>query len=326
MLVFFRNNQVSTAILLAVFTFLVRIPAILGYVAPDAQPVDGAGMLYEMLFGQLAQNHTLSAVLSAILVFIQGLLVNWLVNKTRVNPERNWLAPLLYVAAVSAIPDFLFLSAPLVAATFLPLTLRLTFQIYKSPDPTLMVFDTGLLTGIGALFYVPALWFFPAVLLGLTHLRSLKVREIVAFFGALLVPEFLGWVYALWHNEGSVFRSIQFGSLWQFWDFHLDSSLSILIRCGLLALLLLTVLFSFNTYYFKRLIQVQKYNNILYWVLLTTCLSAFLRNVPTLEHFVLAGTSIGIFLALSFQNLKNKAIAEVLFFSLIVLIECVMFI
>lgn len=326
MLVFFRNNQVSTAILLAIFTFLVRIPAILGYIVPDGQPVDGAGMLYEMLFGQIAQNHTLSAILSAMLVFVQGLLVNWLVNKTRVNPERNWLAPLLYVVVVSAISDFLFLSAPLVAATFLPLVLRLTFQIYKSTDPTLIVFDAGLLTGLGALFYIPFLWFFLPVLLGLTHLRSLKIREIIVFFAALAVPGFLGWFYALWHNAGSAFSSQQFGSLWQFWNFHLESSLNIQIRCGLLVLLLLIVLFSFNAYYFKRLIQVQKYNNIMYWVLLTTCLSAFLRNVPTLEHFVPAGTVVGIFLALSFQSLKNKAIAEVLFFSLIVIIECIMFI
>ena len=326
MLVFFRNNQVSTAILLAIFTFLVRIPAILGYITPDEQPADGAGMLYEMIFGQVAQNHTLSAILSAILVFIQGLLVNWLINRTRVNPERNWLGPLLYVVVVSAIPDFLFLSAPLVAATFFPLTVRLTFQIYKSNDPTLIVFDTGFLIGVAALFYVPAMWYFLPILLGLAHVRSVKVREIVVFFGGLAVPGFLGWVYALWHNSGSVFRSQQFGSLWQFWNFQIDSSLSIQIRCGLLALLFLTVLLSFNAYYFKRLIQVQKYNNILYWLLLTTCVSALLRNVPTLEHFLLAGTSVGIFLALSFQNIKNKAIAEVLFFSLIVVIECIMFI
>lgn len=325
-LIFFRSNQVSTGILLAIFTLLVHLPALLGFITPDAAPADGAGMFYNLLFGWLAAQPLLSAIASALLVFIQGLLVNWLVNNSRVNPERNWLAPLLYVLVMSCVPDFLFLSPAIVAVTVMPIMLRLIFQIYKSADPTMIVFDAGFLTALGALFYIPTLWLFPVILLGLTHLRSLKPREIAVFMTGLFIPGFLGWIVALWNNMGGGFIQLHFSTLWQFWDFQTDFQLSTLLRSSLLLLLALTVLLSFNVYYQKRLMQVQKYNNILYWIILVTCVTAILRKTPSVEHFALAGTSVGIFMALSFQSLKNKAIAEVLFFGLLAVIGFVMFI
>jgi hypothetical protein len=325
-LVLFRSNQVSTALILAIFTILVRLPALLGYVTPDPFADDSAGMLYRFLFGWSTENPFLSALTAAAIVFVQALLVNWLVNQSRVNPERNWLAPLLYVLVMSCTPDLLFLSAPLVAVTVMPIMLRLIFQIYKSSEPTMIVFDAGFLTALGALFYVPFMWLFPVMLLALTHLRTLKLREIAVFISGLFVPGFLGWIVAVWQNMGGLFRKAHFSTLWQVWDLGIEQQLPVLVRSSVLLLLALTVLLSFNTYYHKRLMQVQKYNNIMYWIILATCATAFLRNTPTIEHFALAGTSVGIFLALSFQSLKNKAIAEVLFFGLLALVGFVMFI
>jgi hypothetical protein len=252
-------------------------------------------------------------------------LMNWMVNTSRVNPERNWLVPLFYVLVTSCLVDFQFLSPPLVAATFFPITYRLVFNIYKSSSITLITFDVGLLLATAALFYVPVIWLLPIGLLSVLHLRSIKTREIAVFFAGAFVPGFIGWSTAVWFDQGAEFRKEQFRVLFEFWDFNLSFSLVFAAQIALLTLLLLIVLFSYNIYYFKRLIQVQKYNNIFYWLIFAVTASILLRNQPQIEHFLLAGTAVGTFLALTFQSMRNKAIAEVLFLALIVLFITGMF-
>ena len=298
----------------------MRLPAFLGLIQPNAVATTGAGQLYHILFGWSVNMPFLSALVSAILVFAQALMMNWLVNSSRVNPERNWLVPLFYVVFMSCIPGYQFLSPPLVAVTFFPAVYRLLFRMYKSNEITLLAFDIGLLISTAALFYLPVLWILPIILLSMTHLRSLKIREISVFTAGAFVPGFLGWATAFWFNQGGVFRKQHFTTLFEFWDINFQFAFSALVQAIVLAFLLLIILMSYNTYYYKRLIQIQKYNNMLYWLVFTVLAIAFFRNQPQAEHFLLAGTAVGIFLALTFQGIKNKGVAEVFFIALLGLI------
>lgn len=321
MLELFRNNQAYTSVLLAILTVLVRIPALFGWISPDAISPDGEGVLFSLFFGW-STGPLVSAITAAVLVYVQALLINWLVNESRVNPERNWLAALLYIIVMSAVGDFMFLSPALAAATFIPVILRVLFKIYKSPDTTLIVFDVALLMAFAGFFYVPVLWLSPVILLALIYLRSIKLREVLVFAVALFLPGFTGWVIAFWKNQGTAFFHQYTDNLFQFWNFEISSTWTTLGQTATLGVLALVVLLSFNLYYHKRLMQVQKYNNILYWILLATLSTILLRNAPQSEHLMLAGAPVGIFMALSLQAIRNKLIAEVLFLALLALIYC----
>lgn len=296
------------------------MPAMIGHIVPDAVPPDGAGVLYRLLFESAASSPALSASLAALLVFGQALLVNWLVNESRVNPERNWLASFFFVLVSSCTSDFLWLSPALVAAAVIPVALRIMFSVYKTNETSLPVFDVGLWIGVGGLFYVPLLWLAPVCLLGLVYLRSLKLREILVMLTGLLAPWLIAYSVALLNDQGGAFRSAHFQEWSQFWDFHFPDQWDTLSQIVVLSLLFIVVLLSFNVYYYKRLMQIQKYNNIFYWIILGVATTILFRNQPQTEHFIIAGTPMGIFLALSFQSIKNKAVAEILVLALIALI------
>ena len=324
MLSIFRNNQASTAVILLVVIALLRWPALAGWVAPLQAEPDGAGVLYAWFFGWSLSLPLLSAVAAVFLVWIQALLVNWLVISSKINPERNWLAALLYAVVVSSVRDFMYLSPALVAVTFVPLALRIMFKLYKSHDTTLLVFDTSMMLAIAGLFYVPTLWLAPLFLLAILYLRTVKLPDIVVFSGALFVPGFIGWAIAVWKDRGYLFVQKYTQQLFQLWDIHLDTSWDTLSQITVLGIMALTVLAGFNTYYHKRLIQVQKYNNILYWILLGALFSMLLRHAPQAGHLLPAGVTTGIFLALSLQEIRNRLIAEVLFLALLALIYSAM--
>jgi hypothetical protein len=318
-LAFFRNNQIFTVIPLTLFAVLLHLPALFGWIQPDGLTVQHAGDLFTLLFGWTAHSPIGSAVIATVLVIIQAVLVNWLVNVSRINSERNWLLPLLYVYFTSCISDFQWTSPALVATTFIPLILRQLNAAYKGDNVPALAFNTGFLVGFGSLFYPVMLWLAPVFLLGFSSLRSLRLRELLVWLIGCWVPGFLGWLWSFWFDRGGAFRRVHLYELFQLCDFNFASpSLALQLQLALLGLILLVILLSYGTYYFKKLMQVQKLINILYWLIFATIVIWLFRHQPNIEHALLAAKTAGIFLGMSLQQLRNRLLAELFFFLLLI--------
>lgn len=132
MLLFFRNIQFTTGISLALYVGLLHFAALTGHIQP-ASTFPDAGFPYDGLAGWATNQPFWSAVSAAVLVFLQALIVNGMADSFRLMNDRNWLPGLGYALAASALPDFQFLSPPLIAATFVALAVRTIFLTYKSP-------------------------------------------------------------------------------------------------------------------------------------------------------------------------------------------------
>lgn len=317
MLALFRNNRTTTSLLLAVYIGVLHLPALLGWTAPPADSGVGAGVLYAPVWGWLEGNSLYSAVAAALLVFVQALWVNKLADEFRIPHDRGWLPGALYALAASSLADFWFLSPPLAAVIFVPLALRRAFRVYKQPAATALLFDIGFWTAVAALFYPPALYVLAALYAGINSLRSFKGREQLVLLSGILTPMFLAWVGSFWFDRGAAFWPVQFGQLFGWIGFDFDFDFRARLEWGFLASLLLAVLLSYGIYYHKKLIQVQKYVSILYWLLFAVGLSALLYPGPRVEHFLLAMPALGIFLAMSFAAIRRPLLAEL--FHLVVL-------
>ncbi len=316
MLGLFRNNQLYTVFFLALLTVLLRFPAFAGWLDYQPSLPENAGVLYRLLFSTAIQSSLLSASLATVLVFSQALLVKWLANESRVNPDRNWFPALFTIVVMSSINDFQYLSPALVASTGIPLILQRIFSIHKSNDITLTIFDTGLLIGIASLFYLPSLWLTPFFLIAIFSLRTLKLAEVASYIVAVLTPWIIGWGMDLLFTQNPPGLDLTVIFNWltiqpEIIDIHFWVSVVIL------AIFFSILLLSASTYYRKRLIQVQKFNNILFWLLFGTMLSILFNRVFDFSHILLASSAFGAFLALSFLSIQNKLVAEVFFFLLL---------
>jgi len=307
----FRNNQFTTAILLAFYVGLTHLAALLGRVEPpDAGGMDG--VLYRVLFFWADEKHAFwSAAGAAVLVFVQALSVNRLADEFRLLDDRNWLPGLFYAFAAVSLPDFLFLSPPLVAATFLPSVLRRIFRVYKQPKATSLIFDAAFWTMVASLFYPPAIFLLVAVYAGINVMRSFNFREQMVMLTGVLVPVFLAWLWYFWTDRGSNFWGVQFNGLFEIYRPDLQFDWAQTLSIVLFGLLILTTLVSYGTYIFRKLIQIQKCVAVLYWFLFVGGLTVFLQNAPAPSHFMLMMPSLGIFLAMSFSALGSRMIADV---------------
>jgi hypothetical protein len=314
-LLFFRNIQFTTAISLALYVGLLHFAAISGQIAPTP-PMADAGLPFESLFGWLKDYPFWSAVGAASLVFIQALIINGLADAFRLMTDRNWLPGMSYALVASALPDFQFLSPPLVAATFIIFSLRSVFLTYKSPKSAVLVFDAALWIAVSSLFYPKALLLIVALFIAVGVMRSWNARDQFAFFCGIFVPVFLGWLSYFWSDSGAAFRSRHWGELIGLSRFDAVFDLAMILKCVFLGFLLLLFLVNFSSFSRNKSMQGQKCVEVLYWVFFIGAGAMLLRPEWRLEAFVLTAAPAGIFLAMSYQNLRNSY-AEGLHFALL---------
>ncbi len=305
MLFLFRNIQFTNAITLVLYVGLLHLAAILGHIQPPSAMSD-AGFVYEGLLGWAQGSNFWSAIAAAALVYCQALIVNNLADAYRMMGDRNWLPGMAYALTASALPDFQFLSPPLVAATFVAFSIRRIYETYKSPKSAVLVFDTSLWIAVGSLFYPKAILLAPALYICIGVMRSWNFRDQVAFVSGFIVPLFLAWLWYFWRDLGSEFRARQLGKLFELFRFDTALTNEMMLKGGFLVLLLLFFLLNFGAFARNKAMHAQKCNTVLYWVLFMGTGIALLRPDWRWEAFVLMCTPAAIFLAMTYQNMRSQ--------------------
>lgn len=325
MLSLFRGNQVSLLFFLVIYTLVLRLPALLGWVAPIEGVSTTGGVLYQAIAPLLHANSVVSAWCSALLVLFQAISMNYMADEARLLPRRDWFVGVFYVWASSFLPVFQQLSPPQLAVTFLPLVLRRTFQSYRAPHATGYIFDAAFWIAVAALFYPPAIWLLLGGVIGLFVVRSFQWREQVVFASGAFTAVFLGWLFYFWRDAGFIFWQIQAKGLVATPNWRTYSQIHQLVAVGVLVFFMLLAVLNYGAYTRKKLIQIQKYVAILYWMMgLTVVAFVGILGAP-LSHFALLAPSLGVFLAIQFQQMRNAFIAELLHLALVALVYCMVF-
>lgn len=305
MLLFFRNIQFTTAVTLALYVGLLHFAALSGHLAPTLYMPDG-GLPFDDIFGWTKNNTFGSAVVAAILVFFQALLVNSVADHFRLMEDRNWLPGMAYALVASALPDFQFLSPPLVAVTFLIVAIRQVFSTYKSPKSAVLVFDTAFWMAVGGLFYPKSLVLALALFIGVGVMRSWNARDQLAFFSGLFVPIFLGWTWYFWGDIGAAFRDRHLGHILGFSHFDAPFDTLMILKCVFWGLLLLLFTVNFSAFSRSKSMQGQKCVEVLYWVLFLSIVMTMFRPEWRWETLALSAAPAGILLAMTYQNMRSR--------------------
>jgi len=310
-LLFFRNNQFTTFIPLALYIVLTHLAALLGVVQAGEMQQTNGGLLYDTLFGWATQQQLYSALAAAALVLLQSLQINRLADEFRLLSDRSWLPGLFYALAASSLPDFLFLSPPLVAVTFVPIAMRRIFQSYQKSVGAAYVLDAALWVTVGSLFYPPVIFLLTAAVAGVLVMRSFSFREQWVFVTGVLVPLVLCWLGFFWADRGTAFLLDQFSHLFGLYRFGTEWNAQAVLKAALLGAGLLFVLFNSGRFYYRKLIQTQKCVTVMYWFLGVSTAAALLQGDMLPAHFVLLMPSVSIFLSMIFSAMRNRMLAEI---------------
>lgn len=314
MLNFFRTNQQAFNIFLIIYAILLRGSM---FIIPDQGWSPGKSGVFSMWVYELCDPFgRLPFIIGIVLVFVQGVLINFLVAQFRMANEVTLLPGLCYILLASSIPDFLYLSPILMANTFFIIALFELFGSYRQSSVIGNMFNVGFWLGVGSLFYFSELTFLLLAIFSSTILRTFSARETLVTIIGCTTPYILTGVYFFWYDQFLWFLQNQFVNNLGFFDFDISHSLSTYGKLGFFGLLFIIVFTGFGNYMFKKNLQVQKNISILYWALFFGFLTLMIQSGVKLEHLLVFAVPLSIFLSFNLLNLR-QSFAEAIHFVLL---------
>ncbi len=303
MLSIFRTNQFFIGIFLLVYIAIVRS---MTFVAPIDFPITSQGIWGKWVIENCTRHTLPIAIATAFLIFIQAMLLNRLVAKYRMADEVTLFPGIFYALLCSMIPEFQTLTPLLIVNTFYILLLTEFFRIYRTPNVADTIFNIGIFIALASFFHfsftILLLWAF----ITLSVLRTFNAKEAFMIMSGFLVIYFLAAVFYFWHDALPMFLQQQILDNISFLDIKIENNWITYISRVLFVLLILMVIISFNSYNFKKNIQVQKYLTVLYWGILVSVVPIFFQKNLGMSELLIFTVPLSILVSFNFVKMSSS--------------------
>lgn len=312
-----RTNQPLVILFLLLYAFIVRSYV---FTHPTNWTPSNSGMVSNYIYQWMGYDGFWSNIAALLLVVIQAIVVNSIVNRYKMGKETSYFPALSYILVCSAIPDFLHLSPVTLANTFYIIAISEMFRWYRKPDASAQIFNVGFWLAIGSMFYFSVGAFFILGVVALFQLRAFRVNELVILSIGLLIPYFFVGVYQFWFGGLEVFMSKYVWGNFSFFDWQIEWVSYNYLKIFFFAGLVIWVVTQFQNYFFKTNIQTQKNVVVLMWALPIALFPAIFQTHMGLDHLLLLGVPLSIFIAFNLLNIENRMRAEIIHASLFILV------
>lgn len=315
MLGLFRTNQLILGVFLLGYALLLRLWLFFasGPVADHPEYTLLSGWFWR----QINEPFWLPTLVTTVLIWLQAVLINSIVAQNRIAPEINLFPGLFYVMISSALPAFQEFSPLHLANTFIILAIGQVFRVYKQNRCIDHLFNAGLFIGLASLCYSPYILFLAPLLFGLNILRAYNSREWLATIIG-------GWLPLLWLGIFG-YLSDNLGHYWATWlsgfgflNFSAQSTrLYEWIGIISFAVLILIILFGYNTNMQKTIIEVRKKIDILYLSLFFGMIVTLFSDTVTTAHLLTVAFPASVLLSFVFTRMSKSAAELIHLFLLI---------
>lgn len=312
MIVLFKQKSPANLIVLLIFGLLIKMPLFLYPKAIEARPQDG--LLYKLFVSFFTtpgkSNALVCSVIAFALVYLQALLINYVVNEQKMTNRQTFLPAMSYLLITSLVPEWNYLSAALLTNTFILWAFIKSFRLYNTEAASGLIFNIGLLLGISSFFYFPSITFLICILLALLILRSFRVNQFILLLLGITTPFYFYIVY-LFLNDQLVIANI-------LPPFHLqlpviENNIWIAASIVLLGIPFLMGGYFIQTHLRKMLIQARKNWSILLLYLFLSLFIPFINSIDSLQNWILVTPPFAAFHSCAYLYPKRNAVALLLF-------------
>jgi hypothetical protein len=309
----FRQKSPGNIIVLLIFSLLLKMPLFIypKQIIASQNDEDFYHWLINSITAFSPDNALICSILSFLLLYVQALMINYLINEYRMMPKQTYLPAMAYLLLTSLLPEWNYLSSPLLATTFIVWILIKLFRLYNTAIARGQIFNIGLLTGISSYIYFPSATFIICILLGLIILKPFRLNEVVLLLMGCLTPYYFIGAYLFLKGKMS------FASFFPHISFQVPevkSNIWLAASILLLAIPFLIGGFFIQTHLHKMLIQVRKAWSILLLFLLLAFFIPFVNSNSSFNNWILVVVPFACFHAGTYHYPEKKIFPNILFF------------
>ena len=195
-----RQHSPISLVIIPLMAIVLWIPAFIHPLVPAGQ-VEMPLYSFADAFFRSAPYAALS--IGLLLLITEAFLLNFILHQHQIIVKKNWLPALLVVVFGSCSPGLLWPHAEQFAGILLLIVVHVLLGTYRQDKSFGPVFNSGLLIGLAAQFYLPSLVFFLFGLIAIIILRPFIWREWVMLILGILIPFIYGGVYYYWNDTYS---------------------------------------------------------------------------------------------------------------------------
>jgi hypothetical protein len=306
----FKQKSPGNVAVLFIFGLLLKLPPFLYPKAIVATINDGR--LYQLFISSLPKDSSLLySVLSFALLYIQSLMINYLVSEYKLIARQNYLPAMAFMLITSLLPEWNYLSSPLIANTLIIWMFIYLFKLYNTPNVKGHVYNIGLIAGINSYIYFPSAAFIICILLGLMILKPFRLNELILFIIGCTTPYYFHAIYLFLVDK------FNFQNFFPHVVIKIpDVKSSIPVAASTL---LLTIPFLVGGYYVqtqlrKMLIQVRKNWSIVLLYLLLAFFVPFINGSQSFHTWILVTVPFAAFHAAAYFYPVKRWLPLILFF------------
>jgi hypothetical protein len=226
----------------------------------------------------------IASLFAFLFVYVQALMVNYLVNEYRLTTRQSFLSAMSYILITSLVPEWSYLSPSLVAATLVIWSFVKLFRLYNLASASSLIYNIGLIIGLSSFIFFPSLFFGVCLLLGLMILRPFRLNEIFLFLLGVATPYYFFAIYLYLTNGFNVHKLLPAISLQMR---EAGGTIWLVVTMVLLVVPFLAGGYYIQSHLRKMLIQVRKNWSILLFYLLIGLFIPFINNSHSLHNWIL---------------------------------------
>ena len=313
----FRSFNPANIVWLAIFLFVMRI----GFAF---QLPDKTGFPFSELFSRLllpvsyqtAIPPVINLFVAGLLVFIQAILINLLTNEHNLLGKSTFLPAFMYVTVSSLLVPFLMLSPALICNFLLIWMLFKLLNLHKGEASKSICYDLGMIVAVGTMIYLPFIYTFLVIWIGLAIFRPFDWREWIAgIIGFITIFFLLAVFYYLNDRLGDFFEIWRpLGAKFQV-HFNINYYNYLVLIPVIIVLILAALRLQQNFY--KSYVHIRKSIQLLFFVFLITAFSFYIRTDFHVYHFLLCAVPGCIFVAYYFLYANTRWFYESLYILLL---------
>lgn len=144
------------------------------------------------------------AVMAFLLLFWQAYLLTNFINNQRLVNKANYLPGMALMLVSSFIPEFNYLSAPLIVSLLFLLSFIFIFRAHNHPNAKGLIFNCGLVLGGATMFFQPSLFFLVWGLLALGMMRPFRVNEWLLLLLGFFTPYYFYLIYLFLTDQWAI--------------------------------------------------------------------------------------------------------------------------
>jgi hypothetical protein len=272
-----------------------------------------------VIFDWLKNNQlfqTQNQLLAVLLILLQALLINFISSSHDVLYKNSVLPGLFFVMLNSIYPEQLILSPQIIANTFIILMLNRLCFLYESTQPLFLVFDSGMLLGLGFLLDYDIIIYLPFILISVLYMTSFNLRYwLVAIFGIMVPIYFLGVLFFLNDHLKEFLGSFNYSINKNYFN-----PIGIELREGFIWMLIIPI-FIFSTIdlqvnFLRNKVKTRRIQLIILVLLLFGIISVFAENKGYVFGITYLSIALSFLLANYFIRSKRKWLKEILFIAM----------